>query len=134
MTKPFHNTPAANLLRERIRDLQGRKTQSEIAREAGFNNANFVSLLKNGSSKIPLDRVPDLARAIEVDPALLMRLSLDQSIGPAGAAAVISIFGTPISKNELAWLSEIRDASDNSDPSLTTKARAVIRAFFKKMS
>jgi len=132
MTRPFQNTPAANLLRERIRDLQGRKTQSEIAREAGFNNANFISLLKNGTSKIPLDRVPDLARAIEVDPALLMRLSLDQSIGPAGAAAVISIFGTPITRNELAWLTGIREASENSDPSYTARARNLIRQFFKK--
>lgn len=130
MTKPFKNTPAANLLRERIRDLQGKKTQAEIAREAGFINSNFVSLLKSGASKIPLDRVVDLAKAIEVDPALLMRLSLEQSIGPAAAAAVVAVFGTPVTRNETNWLSEIRNASGHTDPSLTAKGRVVIRKHF----
>lgn len=132
MTKPFYDTAAAVLLRNRIRDLNGRKTQTDIAKAAGFQNANFVSMLKNGNSKIPIDRVPDLARSIEVDPALLMRLSLDQSIGPAGAAAVISVFGTPVTCNEMTWLTEIRGASENSDPSCTAKARNAIRGIFGK--
>lgn len=132
MTKPFENSAATLLLRERIRDLQSQKTQSQMAKEANFPNANFISILKSGGPKILLDRVPDLARAIEVDPALLMRLSLEQSIGAASAAAVLSVFGTPITAKELVWLTEIRDASGHSDPSLTTKARTTIRRFFGK--
>lgn len=132
MTRPIENSAATILLRERIRDLQGRKTQSDIAKAAGFPNANFISILKAGKSKIPLDRVPDLARAIEVDPALLMRLALEQSIGVASAAAVLTTFGTPVTANELAWLTELRNASGHGDPSLTAKARTTIRRFFGK--
>src|SRR5690606_24280839 len=109
-----------------------RKTQGEIAAEAGFQNPNFVSMLKNGANKVPIDRVPDLARALEVDPALLLRLSLEQSIGPAAAKAVLSVFRTPVSENEHHWLSEIRDASDHLDPHMTAKGRAAIRGYFGK--
>ena len=77
MTHPYANTPATRLIIDRVRDLSHRKSQAEIAAEAGFVNANFVSLLKSGKNKVPLDRVPALARALEVDPAYLMRLALD---------------------------------------------------------
>ena len=42
------------------------KTQNAIARDAGFVNANMLSLLKSGANKVPLYRVPALARALEV--------------------------------------------------------------------
>ncbi|WP_299361982.1 XRE family transcriptional regulator [uncultured Paracoccus sp.] len=132
MDKPFSDTAAARLLRERLRDLRGIKTQAEVAKQAGFRNANFLSILKSGGSKIPLDRVPDLARALDVDQAYLMRMALEQSIGPAAAAAVLATFGTPVSANELGWLEELRDASDHTDPRLTTKSRAAIRGIFGK--
>ena len=117
---------------ERIQDLRGRKSQAQIAQEAGFINANVISLLKSGANKIPLDRVPDLARALEVDPARFMRLAIEQAIGPIAAKAVLSAFGTPISENELLWIGEIREASGDTDPRPTAKGRAAIRALFGK--
>jgi DNA-binding Xre family transcriptional regulator len=75
MSNPFQNTPAARLIADRVRDLSHRKTQAEIAAEAGFTNANMMSLLKSGKNKVPLDRVPSLAKALEMDPALLMRIA-----------------------------------------------------------
>jgi transcriptional regulator with XRE-family HTH domain len=65
---PYQNTPTAKLIAERVRDLSHRKTQAEIASEAGFANANMMTFLKNGRNKVPLDRVPSLAQALEVDP------------------------------------------------------------------
>lgn len=132
MAHPYADSAAARLIVDRVRDLKHSKTQGEIAVEAGFQNSNFLTMLKSGKNKIPLDRVPDLARALEVDPALLMRLSLEQSIGPAAAAAVVSVFGTPVTQNELHWLNEIRDASDHKDPHMTAKGRAAIRGYFGK--
>lgn len=132
MSHPFAGTAAAKLIADRVGYLKHRKTQSDIAAESGFRNSNFVSMLKNGSNKVPIDRVPDLARALEVDPALLMRLSLEQSIGPAAAKAVLSVFRTPVSENELQWLTEIRDASEQNDPHMTAKGRAAIRGYFGK--
>lgn len=132
MTKPHANTPATQLIIDRVRALSHRKTQAEIAAEAGFVNANFVSMLKSGKNKIPLDRVPALAKALEVDSAYLMRLALDQAIGVTAAKAIIEIFGSPVSEHERGWVEALREASGNTDPRLTGRARTVLRGIFKK--
>ncbi len=132
MSTPFHNTPAAQLITDRIQALSHRKTQAEIASEAGFANANMMTFLKNGRNKVPLDRVPALAKALEVDPAYLMRLSIEQAIGVTSAQAVVEIFGTPATENERGWLMELREASDNGDPRLTARSRAALRGIFGK--
>lgn len=75
---PFQNSPTAKLIADPVRDLSHRKTQAEIASEAGFPNANMMTFLKNGRNKVPIDRVPSLAKALEVDPAYRMRLAPDQ--------------------------------------------------------
>jgi len=129
---PYQNTPTAKLIADRIRDLSHRKTQAEIASEAGFPNANMMTFLKNGRNKVPLDRVPSLAKALEVDAAMLMRLALDQAVGATAAKAITEIFGTPVTQNERGWLMEMRDASDNTDPRLTARSRASLRSIFGK--
>ncbi|WP_065331639.1 helix-turn-helix domain-containing protein [Tritonibacter mobilis] len=132
MKNPYQNTAAARLIADRVDALAHRKTQGEIAVEAGFANANMMTFLKNGRNKVPLDRVPSLAQALEVDPAYLMRLTLEQAVGTTAATAIIEIFGTPATKNEQAWLAELRDASDNSDPRLTARSRSTLRGIFNK--
>ena len=132
MTNPHANTAAAKFLIDRMRDLKHRKSQKEIAQEAGFLNANMLSLLKSGANKIPLDRVPALAKALEADPAYLMRLSLEQSVGKTAANAIYDCFGTPVTTHEQGWLQELRDASGNSDPRLTARSRSALRGIFAK--
>ena len=132
MTNPHAKTAAATFLIDRMRDLKHRKSQKEIAQEAGFLNANMLSLLKSGTNKIPLDRVPALAKALEADPAYLMRLSLEQSVGVTASNAICDCFGTPITTHERGWLDEIRAASDNSDPCLTARSRSALRGIFAK--
>ena len=132
MTNPYQNTATAKLIADRVRDLSHRKTQAEIASEAGFANANMMTFLKNGRNKVPLDRIPSLAKALEVDPAYLMRLALDQAVGATAAKAINEIFGTPATENERGWLDELRDASDNTDPRLTARSRAALRGVFGK--
>ena len=132
MTNPYQNTATAKPIADRIRDLSHRKNQAEIASEAGFANANMMTFLKNGKNKVPLDRVPSLAKALEVDPAYLMRLALDQAVGATAARAITDIFGTPATENERGWLAELRDASDNTDPRLTARSRATLRGIFGK--
>lgn len=132
MTNPFQNSPAAKLITDRVRDLSHRKTQAEIAAEAGFPNANFMTFLKNGRNKVPLDRVPSLAKALEMDAALLMRLALDQAVGTTAAKAIVEVFDSPVTANEQGWLDELRVVSDNSDPRLTARSRATLRGIFGK--
>ena len=134
MTKgrPHAETRLAKFLEKRVLELRPRKSQIEIATEAGFINPNMLAMLKNGSSKLPLDRVPGLAKALGCDAAYLFKLAMEQLGGDTTVRAIEEIFGTVVTRNEVAWLSELREASNHSDPSLTTKGRAAIRGVFGK--
>ena len=48
------------------------------------------------------------------------------------AAVDNEVIGTVVSHNEVGWLEVLREASGNSDPAVTTRARAAVRAIFGK--
>jgi transcriptional regulator with XRE-family HTH domain len=130
--RPFSDTRLALFLEKRILELRHRKTQLAIATEAGFLNPNMIAILKSGGSKLPLDRVAGLAKALECDPVMLFMLAVEQLCGDTTALSIEQIFGTLVTENEVAWLEEIRRASDHSNPSLTSRARSAIRGIFGK--
>ena len=77
---------AARLIADRVRDLAHRKTQAEIAADAGFTNANMMSLLKPEKNKVPVNPVPSsLNKAPETGPAIVMHLAFDQTAGATAA-------------------------------------------------
>lgn len=128
--KPHESTRLAKYVERRVLELKPKKSQLKIASEAGFPNPNMVTMIKNGASKLALDRVPSMARALECDPAYLMRLSLEQAVGDTAALALVEVFGTPVTANERGWLQEIRGASGNKDPRITGRSQAAIKAIF----
>lgn len=132
LTKPYADTRLPAFVAKRILELRPIKSQAEIAGETGFPNPNMISMVKSGAIRVPLDRVPALAEALQVDPARLLQLALEQWAGSAAARAFDRIFDTVVSKNEIGWLTEIRDASDHTDPVMTTRTRSAIRAIFGK--
>jgi len=130
--KPYENSRMTKYLVRRILELRPRKTQSAIATEAGFVNVNMLSMIKNGTNKLPLDRVPGLAKGLECDPAYLFLLALEQVFGSSAEATIRQIFGTLPTRNEVQWLQALREASDNSDPNLTARAHRALREIFGK--
>lgn len=128
--KPYTDTRLAKYIDRRVLYLRPNKTQIEIANEVGFPNPNMVSMIRSGASKLALDRVPAMARALECDPKLLFSLALEQTMGSTTAAVIEEIFGTVVTRNEVVWLEEIRNASGHTDPTLTTRNRAALRAIF----
>ncbi len=54
------------------------KTQLEVAREAGFDKPNVITMIKQGSTKLPIPRVKAMARALEVEPLVLLKLCLKE--------------------------------------------------------
>ena len=130
--KPYEDTKLAKYVSQRILQLRPKKSQLQIASEAGFPSPNMITMIKQGASKLALDRVPSMARALEADPAYLMRLALEQAVSEESAAAIVETFGTPVSQNELGWLQVIRDASDDTDPRITTRWAASIKGLFGK--
>ena len=128
--KPYASSRLAACLQKRILELRPNKSQGEIAAEAGFINVNMLAMIKSGATRMPLDRVPALADALDIDPARLFLLTLEQSEGWTLSTAIEQIFGTVVTKNEVAWLKELRSASGGTDPTLTTRSRIALRAIF----
>ncbi|MER9496319.1 XRE family transcriptional regulator [Mesorhizobium sp. M0320] len=126
-TGPYYNSAATKLIDKRIDALAGRKTQNDIAFEAGFTRHSFISMLKAGISKIPLDRVPALAKALEIDPARLFRLALEQHFKEGTAKTIAAIFGDILTENEVEWIQFIREVTGDEDQPLTNEAKAAIR-------
>ncbi|AXT28833.1 XRE family transcriptional regulator (plasmid) [Ruegeria sp. AD91A] len=128
--KPHADTRMARYVERRVLELKPKKKQAEIAALAGYVNQNMITMIKQGSSKVALDRVPALAKALECDAAYLLRLAIEQSIGLTAAEAVVEVFGEPVTSNELGWLKAIRKASNNTDPRLTCRSETAINAIF----
>ena len=57
---------------------KSRKTQKQIARESGFSTPNILSMIKGGETKLPIARVPALAKSLESSPQKLLRLCLEE--------------------------------------------------------
>lgn len=122
----------ARFVRQRVLELKPKKSQGEIAAEAGFTNPNMVTLIKTGASKLPLDRVPAMARALECEAKHLFLLALHQDGQQSTMAAVDEIFGTVVTRNEVVWIAALREASDHEDPPLTARARRTLFSIFGK--
>ena len=79
------------------------KTQREIAREAGFERPNVISMMRTGEMKVPLDRIPMLADALTVDAGYFLRLALAE-YHPDVYTVLLETFGDVYSKNERNWM------------------------------
>lgn len=121
------NSAVARYLDKRIDELRGVKSQREIALEAGFPKPNILSMLKAGDTKLPLDRVAALARALDADPAHLFRLAMvDQ--WPELAPVIEEVFGRQMaSQHEVAiFLTKWRAATANIDPAPNARIDAAV--------
>lgn len=64
----------ASYLTSALQAYTGNRTQTDIARAAGFNNPNMLSMIKAGRAKLPITRVTALCQALEVQPEELVLL------------------------------------------------------------
>jgi transcriptional regulator with XRE-family HTH domain len=58
-------------------DLSG-KSQAELCDALGYPNRNVITMFKQGRTKLPVNRVRALAIALGVDPAVLLRLVMNE--------------------------------------------------------
>ena len=93
-------------------------TQKQFAKKVGYDNPNMVSMIKHGTTKMPLEKVPIFAEVLEVDPGHLFRLALEQ-YWPDLRSVISRIFGCTVSSNEFVLITAIREASRNLDPIFT---------------
>jgi transcriptional regulator with XRE-family HTH domain len=96
------------------------KTQQEIARECGFEKPNIISMFKQGKAKLPLARLPAMARALGVDPRRLLALAM-REYEPEVWRSIQDLLGDQplLTANELHFIQVIR-GSNVKDPKLRT--------------
>lgn len=76
-------------------------------------------MIKNGDSKLALDRVRPLANALECDTSELFIAALEQHYNKNTLLQFQQVFTPHITVNELEWISYLRSASGGTDPKLT---------------
>lgn len=132
---PFERSALAKFLETRIEELKGVKTQREIAREIGYEKPNILSMFKRGDSKVPLDRIPGMARALGADPVHLLRLAIEQS-WPELKEALQAVFaGAQLaSEHEFAiLLGKWRAATGDSDPGPNARFAAAVDKMLEEL-
>jgi hypothetical protein len=110
-----------------IDGLSGVVSQRDIASALGYPNSNIISMFKKGGSKVPLIKIPALAKAIRVDASFLMRLGLEQYW--SGKMDVLNqMFDRLVTKNEQALVDRCRNAVGDCDYSIPQEALDQIEA------
>jgi len=125
---PFAGTVMVKFLARKIDELKPDLTQREIAQRLGIRSVNFVSMMKTGAARVPLEKLPALAEILGVDPAHLVRLGLEQYWPELDV--VSRVLPAPITKNEIALLQAFRRATNNADPEITPGKQAVVEKMF----
>ena len=117
------------LIARAIEDLAPQKTQTELAKEMGFCKPNMLSMIKTGRADVPFHKIPEIAKALDIDPALLLRLHLKDQ-WPSFGGVVDKIFGGVLTKNEREWLvlfNEIRVEAPPTDRSDRHVVKEILR-------
>ena len=128
-TKPYADTQLVTFLQRRLLELRPRKNQIDIAAEVGWKSRNMMAMIASGASMMPLERVPALAHALEVDSAFLLRLALDQR-DTLLWAIIEEACGLVLTENEKKIITIVRELSRNSNPAPTSKLTRALREVF----
>lgn len=99
----------------------------EVAERLGYERPNVVSMLKNGTMKLPLNKIPEMAAVLRMDPVGLLQRAL-----AAYAPELLDVLRTVmadrlVSQNELAILGVIRSRMKGIDFDPTVSDDFVMR-------
>lgn len=87
------------------------KKQLEIAEEVGFPKPNVINMIKQGKTKLPLDKIGRFAKAIEVDPVHLFKLCMQEYM-PETWREIERMMSQPVlTTNELEFIEIIRESN-----------------------
>jgi len=91
---------------------------AEIARLAGFPNRTSLYMIRDGKMKLPLGRVPALAKALNIPPRVLFTRALEQYLTQETVRVILNSI-LHLTANEVEIVDFIRLVSKESDPKLT---------------
>jgi DNA-binding transcriptional regulator YdaS (Cro superfamily) len=113
------------------------KTQRQITQEIGYENPNVLTMIKQGRTKLPINKVAAIARALGVDPANLLRIVMVEYM-PEAWEVISQVMGDRVvSADESALLDLVREetkgvGADMHDPDLVDALRTAFREHHKR--
>ncbi len=113
-TPPFAHSRMVQFLAKHLDSVYPGVDQTDIARALGYTQPNIISMFKTGRTRVPLEKIPDLAKVIKVDPVFLMRLALEQ-YWPGKLSVLACMFANLVSDNERDLVNMCRDALGDVD-------------------
>lgn len=106
-------TTVADFIADRLAESD--KTQREIAEECGFEKPNIIAMFKNGATKLPINRIGPLAKALNADPAHLLRLVMTEYLPDTWDSIENIMQSTVLSANELELVRAYRQMTGDND-------------------
>jgi transcriptional regulator with XRE-family HTH domain len=121
----------ARLVTARLEDISFTKSQREVADDVGFVNRNMLSLIKNGDTKLSLDRVPAMAKSLGLDLEVVMLPALRQYYTEDVISLLRETFGSTETQTEHEILSIARKNMDTRTR-LSFETRAALAKVFSE--
>ena len=118
-------------LLEQLKATSG-KTQRDVANEIGYENPNIITMFKQGRTKVPLNVVGPLAEALEVSPAYLMKVAL-QEYAPNTFAAIQGALGRPLADWERKILDVVAEETGGQPVDLTPEREESLRSWAREL-
>lgn len=110
------------------------KTQLEISAEAGFPRSSVLSMIKQGQTKMPLARIPQMARALDVDPVEFFRLAMAEYM-PELLRICDDVYNQPqLSDAEAELLRQLRTRLDGKALRLTPRTAQALARFVETLN
>lgn len=81
--------------------------QKDIAERAGFEQPNIITMIKQGKTRLPLDKVGPMAKALETDPVKLFAMCMEE-YQPATWKAIAPFMETAFTQEERRLIASLR--------------------------
>ena len=95
----------ARFITERIEATA--KLQKDVATKAGFDKPNMITMIKQGRTRLPLDKVGPMAMALETDPVALLQMCMEE-YQPKTWAAIAPFMEMVLTEDERRLLTSLR--------------------------
>lgn len=105
------------------------KTQREIAQDMGYDRPNLITMFKQGTTKVPIEKVPALAKSLGVDPAVLLARALQEYM-PETLRVIQQTMGFTVTENEFEIVEAVRTGSKRPNPKASKEQLQAIKKLF----
>jgi hypothetical protein len=115
MTADFNNTSESIIDLIARRQVELSKTDEQVARELSFDRVTVFTMIKQGTVKLPVQKVEALASALSIEPTHLLRQLLAEEMPDVLAAVDSLLCPMPLTQNEVKLIQTFRHLANGKD-------------------